>query len=146
MPYPGSLFVQRGRSKTTIRSLLVCAMPGIKSIKNLFGKSKRSNNNEFPLVSPNDQDQPLTGVQFSFILEEFIRCGGTRALTGLTTTQVVKRFVQPMTKHQKESYCDMLKRQGRGVYVRDTASAFISHAHKCCFFYFIEALTNHFGT
>lgn len=89
---------------------------------------------------PDEEYQPLVGIQFSHIVGVFIpECGGAHALDGLTTTQVIERFILPKTLECKESYCDYLERAHHPAF-GSTACAFVSHAHKYKFLDLIFAL------
>lgn len=95
----------------------------------------------------NIDKQPLVGIRFSHIIEEFIpQHGGMEAFHGLTTCQVKEQFIQPPTKSQKESYWQLLKRQGKQQHgaCGDTAQAFVSHAHQYPFLDTISALQKYY--
>ena len=51
----------------------------------------------------------ITGVKFSYIRSFIAECGGDDVLRGMTTTQVSKTFVMPLTAASKMSLCEQLQ-------------------------------------
>jgi hypothetical protein len=85
---------------------------------------------------------PKLGVKMAHF-EEFIeQCGGIECFKDLTTRDVSKKFVRPMTLESKESYCGMLQSKGHSAVA--TASVFVSHAWKYLFLDVKKALEHHF--
>ena len=83
-------------------------------------------------------DFSMLGIRLSY-LDIFIdKCGGSRGLDGLTTDDVMHRFVKPETRESKGSFCELLTMQGLVEYV-GTAEWFYSHAWKFSFLDVVEA-------
>ncbi|KAJ3030751.1 hypothetical protein HDV00_008726 [Rhizophlyctis rosea] len=80
---------------------------------------------------------PLLGIRYSY-LEVFIeRCGGKAALTGLTTAEVCKKFIEPFTE-QSQSFCDHLADESQ-TYVTQ-ANWFISHTWQYNFLEVVDSI------
>jgi tetratricopeptide (TPR) repeat protein len=85
---------------------------------------------------------PKLGLSLSYF-EIFIEeCGGHDCLKGLTTTEVSKRFIKPMTLSVQDSYCNLLQSQGHAAV--GMAMVFISHAWQNVFLDVLHALQHHF--
>jgi len=94
------------------------------------------------------------GIRLSYLLNEFVEtCGGSKALKGLTTTEVSNKFVKPATEKCQSSYCDMFIEQQNqksehddndNVAAVDRATVFISHAWQYDFLHVLSALEDHF--
>ena len=94
--------------------------------------------------SKNILEVPKAGVQLGYLVNEFVEeCGGKDALQGLTTADVLKKFILPKTEESKVSYCEVLKSEGKKAYGEE-AKVFISHARQCDFLKVVEALNWHF--
>jgi hypothetical protein len=90
-------------------------------------------------------DFSMLGVRLSFFLHFVdIICGGRDALQGLTTLQVMEKWVVSATKSSKLSYCEQLVAQGEGAFV-GTATWFYSHAWKYLFLDVVDAAQTFFS-
>lgn len=84
---------------------------------------------------------PKLGVKASY-LDEFIEdCGGRENLQGLTTAQVSKGFVKPMTSTDQCSLCEMLQRKKHDAV--GVATIYISHVYQYEFLNVIDSLQYH---
>jgi hypothetical protein len=81
----------------------------------------------------------VTGVKLSYFRDFIETCGGTAALTGLTTTDVCEKFVKPVTAGSGVSMCEHLAMTVGDVV--GPADWFISHAWKFQFLDVVEAVT-----
>ena len=98
-----------------------------------------------PLVTSSETPEafPIGGITFSLINNFIEECGGRSVLNGLSTSDVNKRYLKPLTIHMKSSYCDYLKTIDVNS-VRE-AQVFISHAWEYKFLDLVDSLQNHFG-
>lgn len=85
---------------------------------------------------------PKIGVKKAAFRAFIEACGGTKALEGLTTSEVNVMFLMPATEAHQTSYCDVLVSQG-SLHVGE-GQVFISHAWKFLFLDVVEALEYHF--
>ena len=92
-------------------------------------------------------DFSMLGVRLSFFRHFVDSCGGMGALQGLTTLEVMQRWVVPATESSKLSYCELLAsdaREDMRGFV-GTATWFYSHAWKYLFLDVVDAAEAFFG-
>ena len=83
-------------------------------------------------------DFSMLGVKLSF-LDQFIKkCGGRSHLKGMSTMDVMLKWVKPDTEASKLSYCELLESQGL-LNAVGTATWFYSHAWKYRFLDVVDA-------
>jgi tetratricopeptide (TPR) repeat protein len=85
---------------------------------------------------------PKLGLKLCHFDDFIAACGGIDLFHDLTTSEVSKKFVKPMTLDAKDSYCNMLYAQNHPAVA--TATVFISHAWKYIFVDVLKALQFHF--
>eukprot|EP01039_Chlorochromonas_danica_P006268 gene6268-6909_t len=85
---------------------------------------------------------PKNGVRLSSFHEFVEACGGMDNLQGLTTADVCARFVMPMTRSLRCSYCDLLDKTSHAAV--GTATVFVSHAWQYLFLEVVETLQGYF--
>jgi hypothetical protein len=85
------------------------------------------------------------GVRLSYFAAFIERCGGPAALAGLTTFEVMERFVKPRTAASLLSLCEQLMSDGgdEAGFVA-TARVFLSHAWKYLFLDVADAVERRF--
>ena len=88
-------------------------------------------------------DFSLLGVRLSYFHEFVLKNGGPAEFENLTTDDVMKKFVKPLTKESKLSYCEFLQSTGK-VEIVGTADWFFSHAWKFKFLDVVDAMQRSF--
>ena len=85
---------------------------------------------------------PMEGLRV-FALSNFIAiCGGEKKIKNLSTRQVVEKFILPVTRSMRSSYCDLVKTRDPSVI--DTATVYISHCWGARFLDTYRAIRYHF--
>lgn len=97
---------------------------------------------ETPSLSPSTIHFPKDGLTLVAIQEFISLCGGSASLHGLTTTNVVRNFVDPMRAASKLLDCEHLRAKGSTAV--GEASVFICYARKDAFLDVVAALEYHF--
>lgn len=97
-------------------------------------------------TSPSKKPRPFpnAGVRFSALPEFIEACGGLAKLQGLTTAEVVKTHILPMTASFKSSFCDMLaKKHHKAV---GASTVYVCHTWSSPFLDTVDALKEHFAS
>jgi hypothetical protein len=89
-------------------------------------------------------DFPMDGLPLSFCRELIDANGGEAAFEGLTTSEVVNRFIVPMTQATQLSLCAQMKYYSGDARVQ-RATWFVSHAWICKFLDLVRALDMFFA-
>jgi tetratricopeptide (TPR) repeat protein len=94
-------------------------------------------------TSRSENSFPTLGVRVS-VFRELVDtvCGGADAIKGLTTADMAKKFIKPLTATGECSYCELLQKNGSPGVAQ--ANVFISHAWKFQFLDVVEAIEYHF--
>lgn len=95
--------------------------------------------------TPTSPPSQVDGVLLSVLVEFVTKCGGRHQLQGLSTRQVVEKFVKPMTATTGMSYCEQLQEDNKSNAVGG-ANVFISHSWDDEFLMVMDAVHNHFQT
>eukprot|EP01039_Chlorochromonas_danica_P006216 gene6216-6854_t len=83
----------------------------------------------------------------------FLTCGGREQFLGLTTQEVVERFIKPITKEDRSSYCDYLLRTStststsqkkKGNKMVGMATVYVSHCWQAPFLSLIDSLSHYY--
>ena len=85
----------------------------------------------------------ILGVKLSYFDKFIAKFGGEGIFLGLTTEQVMHRFVKPATEQTRLSLCELLMSQGLESEV-GRSEWFYSHASKCFFLDTVSALKSFF--
>lgn len=85
---------------------------------------------------------PKDGIHLSFLNEFILRCGGRDALIGLSTGEVVEKFIKPATAEMQASYCTLLTATGCTEHVGE-AQVYICHAWAQGFLDTLDSLQHH---
>jgi hypothetical protein len=85
------------------------------------------------------------GVRLAFLRVFIAKCGGKAKLGGLSTFEVMERFVKPLTEASQLSLCEQILSDG-GEWARfvETARVFLSHAWQYPFLDVVEAVERRF--
>ncbi|KAI8843962.1 hypothetical protein BJ741DRAFT_589673 [Chytriomyces cf. hyalinus JEL632] len=87
---------------------------------------------------------PTRGIRLSFLKSFIQECGGRDAFKSLSTNDVSRIFVQPLTSKYKKSFCSLLAKSGRHDCIGD-ATYFISHAWSYSFLNVTDAIFRFFN-
>ncbi len=85
----------------------------------------------------------ILGVRLSYFDIFVEKFGGLESFQGLTTEQVMQRFVKPVTEKTRLSLCEQLVSEGLHSYVGN-AEWFYSHAWKYQFLDVVSSVKSHF--
>ncbi|KAJ3334140.1 Kinesin light chain 3 [Blyttiomyces sp. JEL0837] len=112
----------------------------------LPGEQEDINNGEDRWVITSNKESlniPTWGINLGYLLKLVEACGGRQAIASLTTANVCKLLVKPLTTDHEGSICDVLIDQGRYDAVQP-ANWFVSHAWEYDFMDMIDALASFF--
>ncbi len=113
--------------------IIVTQHGGTKMIFRRESKSTISSMGEFSF--------PKLGIKLSYLNEFISDCGGRENLQGLTTTQVCRNFIIPMTRNDKSSFCEMLHRKKH--HAVENATIYVSHVYQYDFLNVVDSLQYH---